>query len=270
MAWTNLSFPFGSTLTSSQMTQLDDNFDAFAAKDPGAPVLANLYVTESMMAAASVSQTKLKTTTASQSVFIPFGPTSTTITPTGGDYSFALFAYGSGDVIAEPQYNTSTAIGYYSPSTGGTAFLQSRYVQASPPYDLGDGEIGLFVFVLLGSEGQVLATSVAEDPPWAYHGPTNIGVDYYDKDGRGWRGEQEVTQAIKQADMPLVPHPWFDQDIGTASVVMLDPFNPDLPKLKADVMAASRMLHDGQIKIGKPITGKATPPGVVFRKWSLL
>lgn len=39
MPWTDLSFPFGSILTSSKMTQLDDNFEALANADSGAPTI---------------------------------------------------------------------------------------------------------------------------------------------------------------------------------------------------------------------------------------
>jgi len=37
MAWTDLTFSFGSLLTATKMTQLDDNLDALAAGDAGAP-----------------------------------------------------------------------------------------------------------------------------------------------------------------------------------------------------------------------------------------
>ena len=37
--WTNLSFPFGSTLTSTQMTNLDNNLDALAEGAAGAPAI---------------------------------------------------------------------------------------------------------------------------------------------------------------------------------------------------------------------------------------
>jgi hypothetical protein len=40
------------------------------------------------------------------------------------------------------------------------------YLQASPPYDLGDGEIPLFVFALINPDGQPILTFVAPDPPW--------------------------------------------------------------------------------------------------------
>jgi hypothetical protein len=39
MAWTNLSFPFGSLLSSTKMTQLDANIDAVASGDDGAPAI---------------------------------------------------------------------------------------------------------------------------------------------------------------------------------------------------------------------------------------
>lgn len=37
MAWTDLTFAFGSLLTSTKMTQLDNNFDALASGASGAP-----------------------------------------------------------------------------------------------------------------------------------------------------------------------------------------------------------------------------------------
>lgn len=40
MAWTDLTFSFGSLLTGTKMTQLDDNFDALAAGESGAPAIS--------------------------------------------------------------------------------------------------------------------------------------------------------------------------------------------------------------------------------------
>ncbi len=39
MAWTDLTFPAGSVLTGTKMTQLDENFDALAAQNAGAPLV---------------------------------------------------------------------------------------------------------------------------------------------------------------------------------------------------------------------------------------
>lgn len=41
MAWTNLTFAYNSLLTSTKMTQLDDNFDALAAGASGAPEIVD-------------------------------------------------------------------------------------------------------------------------------------------------------------------------------------------------------------------------------------
>lgn len=40
------------------------------------------------------------------------------------------------------------------------------YIIASPPYDLGDGEIPLFVYAEIDTDGTVLSTWIAQDPPW--------------------------------------------------------------------------------------------------------
>ena len=62
-------------------------------------------------------------------------------------------------------------------STVGTITARQRFVQASPPYNLGNGDIPLFVFVEVASDGSILGTCVSTDPPWAYNGPTNILAD---------------------------------------------------------------------------------------------
>ena len=52
-------------------------------------------------------------------------------------------------------------------STGtNQAFLFNNYLQSSPPYDLGDGEIPLFAFILRDKSGNPVLTSLSQDPPW--------------------------------------------------------------------------------------------------------
>ena len=60
MAWTTLSFPFGSLLTSTKMTQMYDNLVAFANKSSGAPTLAANYIVSGMLMDSAVSVAKLK------------------------------------------------------------------------------------------------------------------------------------------------------------------------------------------------------------------
>ena len=59
MTWTNLTFAFGSILTATKMTQLDDNFEAMANGDSGAP-----SITEAAMAADAVDRAVLKVSNA--------------------------------------------------------------------------------------------------------------------------------------------------------------------------------------------------------------
>jgi hypothetical protein len=54
MTWTNLTFNFGSVLTSAQMTNLYNNFDAFANQDSGAPSPGSDFITSASQLAANV------------------------------------------------------------------------------------------------------------------------------------------------------------------------------------------------------------------------
>lgn len=70
------------------------------------------------------------------------------------------------------------------------------YVQASPPYDLGDGEIPLFVFVKLDADGKMSQLSASIDPPWMYNGPTKTN---YNKrvNGKKYRLEKYFRRMVK-------------------------------------------------------------------------
>lgn len=142
------------------------------------------------------------------------------------------------------------------PTTGGVTF-GSTYITASKPYDMGDGEIPLFVFAEIDNgTGEVRSVTIAEDPPWAYNGPTNTRPDYY-INGKGYQrkinlpmgreqamgspaameayldamrspvfSEVEISQSIKNADMNIIPHSWIAQDLFGKTIVMLDPVSP--------------------------------------------
>lgn len=52
-------------------------------------------------------------------------------------------------------------------TTGVTSVIVSiYYIQSSPPYDMGDGEVPLFSFVMYDAPGHVQAVSHSPDPPW--------------------------------------------------------------------------------------------------------
>lgn len=135
---------------------------------------------------------------------------------------------------------------------------RQRYVNASPPYDLGDGEIPLFVYLRVAKgTGAVLASYVANVPPWAYNGPTSVRADlvYADRNGvhtkrqfkpgarRQWFDyvksvkendgkivdedilpfTVEIDNSIKNADMSLRPHPFLKPLSAAEKIVLLDP-----------------------------------------------
>lgn len=132
----------------------------------------------------------------------------------------------------------------------GTITAQQRYVTASPPYDMGDGEVGGFIFLLMNKDGTIAASYMADVPPWAYNGPTNIRADKIDLvTGKKYRKVcktctpaelfsvkdhkeeyEEITQAIKNADMNLIPHP-FASKKPNQTVVLLDPMDENVKKL---------------------------------------
>ncbi len=83
----------------------------------------------------------------------------------------------------------STRIGLQSDNGVVTVSLEMTYVQACPPYNLGDGEIPLFVWALIDkATGKIVGTSTAPDPPWGNNGPTSIRPQFDDhRTGKKYR-----------------------------------------------------------------------------------
>lgn len=56
-----------------------------------------------------------------------------------------------------------------------THYFYSLSISSSPPYDLGDGEVPTFTFLVIdNTTGRVEMMSDCVDPPWANNGPTVI------------------------------------------------------------------------------------------------
>lgn len=106
----------------------------------------------------------------------------------GGAYGFGLSSDCNGFNEIMTGYGTlggsMQRVAHFIRYTGSTSPLtvnvSERYVTSSPPYDLGDGEIAAFMFALVDPSGKVVSHYFADDPPWAYNGPTNTWADYYD------------------------------------------------------------------------------------------
>lgn len=280
--------------------------NAMANDSVGAAQIKTGAVGQWEITANAVGQSELKTTTASQSLFTSnYG----TISLTGGSHTMGWFL-GS-DPIANtniPLVTTNTPyssqVTVYAPATY-WMYVYSRYIQASPPWNLGNGDIPLFVMAVVHkSTKQIVATSVAEDPPWYAYGSHNTtsngklrlahglwGKNIRDvldgkvaKDTRLPKKEMSAvistpfSQSEKNIDMNEVPH-LFDMtqwDTEDYKVVLLDPVSDFVEELReincyADQKGEniSSLLQDKYIIIGDELSGVNTPRGVIAvgAKW---
>jgi hypothetical protein len=152
-----------------------------------------------------IAQAKLKNT---------FGTVQTTsgniasLTLPGGFYGFfpkiaedtaSTASWGYDHTAAAAKWAAQTASATYAalvagsttnPGVGSLGFRQ-YYVQASPPYLIGDIEWGHFLFLLRNRNGDIISGYEAPDPPWAYNGLA-----------------PEETDQLER--IKVIPHPFAD------------------------------------------------------------
>lgn len=310
MTWTALTYAFGSKLTSTKMTQNQDNFTAMANGDASAP---------------RIKQGALSTTTGE--ITATNGNAANTALP-GGEYGFypqmktndVTNTRPFGSILNEAggiptSYTTWMYIGNTNGTAGTTAYAQQRYVQASPPYEPyreGDA-IPLFIFACLEKgSGRVLFTWTAPDPPWANNGPTILNpagrlerlrqakrrvtlrdvslgnatvAEFHaalETASEPTQAEIEtlfktpITQAEKNADMALIPHPFLNFDPATQQVVVISATDGALCRGLSKAHCAGEsvgdMLHGGYLVLDNaPVDGLLTPSSVlaVSARWKL-
>lgn len=255
----------------------------------------DLSITEPKLGPSAVSQSKLKTTTASGSIYFPTAGASS-YTLTGGTYSWWTASSSAGNGMAFANGDTAAGvIGLYSSENGTYFYVDERYVQASPPYALGP----LFVFAALDASGNVVHSQVAPDPPWAYHGPTDITPQHW-RDGKPYRfvrtvngvplpialqnpgnrrawlnsaldvreEEIEITQDYKDSDMSMIPHPFLGVDLTGLHVVMLEPGTALMARLAewcdlGEAREVRKLISGGHLAFDNvPLDLQRKPPGV--------
>lgn len=241
------------------------------------------------VSAASIGQTELKTTTALHSASATINNTYTFLGASalaGGGYTLGVqcrrgsgshgisdHGYQIGNVDAGASLSNiqtttlSSKVSMWGRSGDGDNLphgvvteVVERYITASPPYNLGDGDTDAFVFLLVNADGSVRQSYIANDPPWAYNGPTRIFPTHMELDKKTGkllrklvrRVKTTVTQeealadakamktyleqfrnpkyelvepdaALKNADMALIPHPFGEVLPEGCSVVLVDP-----------------------------------------------
>lgn len=202
---------------------------------------------------------------------------------------------------------------------------------------MGDGDAAGFIFLLLNKNSSVAAAYIADVPPWAYNGPTDIRADWIDpKSGIKYRrrrsftraqeivsgraavsmdvrtvdmviesaiqadlsttlsaispqGRSEarrnfmrtrgkdlraqiindmlepITQAMKNADMSVIPHPFTPT--AEQTVILLDPMDPRVASLIAlqnqGDPGVAALIGSGGLRPNNAGLSRKGPPGVI-------
>lgn len=167
-----------------------------------------------------------------------------------------------------------------------TSNIRTTYINASAPFDIGDGEVKAFVWVLMNGN-KIEAISSAPAPTWAYNGPTSIKPDrvklvngvlkkykynrVIDVDsGDVKKQEVEIGNELKNNDMDIFPHPFILNNITGKRIVILDP--PETGYLSEVALAGqsiNELLHKDYLRIDNEKIIRKTSVGVtpVKFKW---
>jgi len=197
-------------------------------------------------AAGVVDQANLKTSTQELSITFSGSPQNMNFTSVG-EYGFHFQDRNDAAGKAWAGYATSTSFSSTSYTTHiivqtnispMTLFMRHRFVQASPPYDLGDGAVHTFIYAVIENKtGKIFAMNISQDPPWIYHSEFGIKramvfddpktkkrmyVKHAKFDPTQPNAKElfenppaseivEYNNALKIEAMPLFPHPYHDQ-----------------------------------------------------------
>ncbi len=247
------------------------------------------------IAGSAVGQGQLKT---SESTNSSSGSLITLAVP-GGQYSFWprywVDSTANTDFVrlGESTSSSNQSI-LFSGSTTITGNVRSRFIQSSPPYDLGDGIVQGFVYVRLNDSGAPVGVYISEDP--ASYGTTWGGTpEYHMVDGKlhgSWKRrkitardvkegrasaaelmdpgnvfteELEITPQTKLRGIDERPHPWSDSMPINHQAILLDPMcecTGRIVRAMLDGDSPDDLIYSGHIKIDNTELKRACPPGM--------
>lgn len=179
-----------------------------------------------------------------------------------------------GDYTTENRYIETIRINSASVTTYSIGInCDIRYVNASPPYDLGDGQIPLFSFLRMDANNNIIAVHNSVNPPWAHNGPTKTKHNIIIDGKKIYRSKQlnengdiqvidtEITQAVKNADMNLIPHPFILKP--GEHVILLDPVETlYLEELRQTGERISALLFNDYLRLDNEEIIRNCPNGV--------
>jgi hypothetical protein len=131
-------------------------------------------VDQAAIGASAVGQGELKTDTATGSVSVPASSSSSlALTNTYSWWTGSGNTGGAGRITFGNDNVAAGTIGVFntSGSVSNTFFIDERFIQASPPYSIGNVKWGHFLFVLrtIGT-GDIKGAYESTDPPWGNRG----------------------------------------------------------------------------------------------------
>lgn len=255
----------------------------------GSNQLSDNAVTQTKVNNAAIGQAELKTSIGSFS-----RSSSGFLTLPGGAYGFmpALastlnnFNWSWGGLSPTNTYQL-----YYNALNGSTGSGSQRYITASPPYDLGDGEVQGFMYMLIEkSSGDVVVSWSADTAPWIYNGVNKATADFFKEDGTPMIRQKpkatlaqvrenripqakdvELTHAIKNKDMATIPHPFGDVNTATHKVILFDPMDHKVGRILAEQNAGNLdlvqdILKSRSFRINNNKLARCAPNGVTCHK----
>lgn len=220
---------------------------------------------------------------------------SSAVTLPGGQYGFWIESNAANVGVFSGWWPGRSSTGYsnqaiaWAAASGGVGSAvngRQRYITSSPPFNIGDGDVGGFIFALVNNAGDIVGHYSADVPPWGYNGPTDIMCSHkcvvtgkkfrrvmkkrsFEQlmDGAKIQYEmQEITNDIKNADMKLIPHPFGDVP-EDHRVVLLDPMSDMVSRLiemQNNGMSeeVSERLTSKYLQIDNNKISRASPDGV--------
>ncbi|NCW67323.1 MAG: hypothetical protein EBV86_01970 [Marivivens sp.] len=270
--------------------KLDQNPHAIAEGASGAPKIQT-----AAYGAGSVDRTAITTDTTSNSTN---SDTVQTYVVTGGGYAFQneyriSSQTDSGSRTASYEGTRSVTFSNWSltnvcyqmiegqtDTVSRTMYVDTIFIDASPPYDLGDGEVKAFIFVHMNSLGQIISVSSSKTPPWVHNGPTKATPDYCENTPDGLKKYKyectvneetgiiekvpvEITQAVKNADMDYLPHP-FCTVAPSDNIVMIDCMDTEyLADLMSAGISVNELLHNDYLRVKNDRVSRKGPKNLM-------
>jgi len=281
-----------------------DNPIAIAEGADGAPRVKSPAIDWSSVSS-EIGRSQLKTATGSVT---HADSDAANLTLPGGQYGFYPQIKTEGSIdrnysIASDFSNSSyTAnISFFSSSTN-PGYARQRYIQSSPPYDHGDGEVQGYGYASLDANGRVVSMYLAEDPPWYGNTQNTPGEQWRDEEtgkeyqrtrklkcckkdvdeGRISMAEfieragqcedvvEEITPEVKLRGMDELPHPFVECEGRT--IVLLDPMDEKIGRLIRMMQAGEKvyeLFNEGYLIVDNEPCKRCGPPGVPVHgvKW---